>query len=98
MFGAISHDQGRLRELVTSSDELFDATADQADNLAESISIFPTFLDESKATMARLKRFSTDTDPLIRDLKPVARDLAPTLRDVRAFAPDLRRTFENCRR
>jgi virulence factor Mce-like protein len=94
VFGAISHDQGRLRELITSSDELFDATADQADNLAESIAIFPTFLDESKLTMARLKRFSIDTDPLIRDLKPVARDLAPTLRDVRAFAPDLRRTFD----
>jgi virulence factor Mce-like protein len=94
VFGAISHDQARLRDLVTSSGELFDATADQADNLAETISIFPTFLDESKLTFARLKRFSLDTDPLIRDLKPVARDLAPTLRDVKAFAPDLRRTFD----
>ncbi len=95
VFGAISHDQDRLRDLVTSSGELFDATSDQADNLAEAISIFPTFLDESKATFARLKTFSTDTDPLIRDLRPVARDLAPTLRDVRAFAPDLRRAFDD---
>jgi virulence factor Mce-like protein len=94
VFGAISHDQARLRNLVTSSGELFDATSDQADHLAETISIFPTFLDESKLTFARLKTFSLDTGPLIRDLKPVARDLAPTLRDVRAFAPDLRRTFD----
>jgi virulence factor Mce-like protein len=94
VFGAISHDQQRLQNLITSSGRFFDATADQSDNLAESISIFPTFLDESKFTMARLKRFSIDTDPLIRDLRPVARDLAPTLRDVRAFAPDLRTTFD----
>jgi virulence factor Mce-like protein len=94
VFGAISHDQQRLRDLITSSGQLFDATADQADNLAESISIFPTFLDESKLTMVRLKRFSLDTGPLIRDLRPVARDLAPTLRDVRAFAPDLHTTFD----
>jgi phospholipid/cholesterol/gamma-HCH transport system substrate-binding protein len=94
VFGAISHDQARLRDLITSSGALFDATADEADHLSEAISIFPTFLDESKLTMARLKQFSIDTDPLIRDLGPVARDLAPTLRDVKAFAPDLRRTFD----
>jgi phospholipid/cholesterol/gamma-HCH transport system substrate-binding protein len=95
VFGAVSHDQQRLRDLVSSSGRLFEATADQADNLAESIAIFPTFLDESKLTMARLKTFALDTAPLIRDLRPVARDLAPTLRDVRAFAPDLRHTFES---
>ena len=94
VFGAISHDQQRLQDLITSSGRLFDATSSQADNLATAIDIFPTFLDESKATMTRLKRFSNDTDPLIRDLRPVARDLAPTLRDVRAFAPDLRHTFD----
>jgi virulence factor Mce-like protein len=94
VFGAISHDQQRLQNLITSSGRFFGATAAQQDNLAETISIFPTFLDESKATMTRLKRFSLDTDPLIQDLRPVARDLAPTLRDVRAFAPDLRATFD----
>ena len=31
------------------------ATASQQDNLAETIRIFPTFLDESKATLARLQ-------------------------------------------
>ncbi len=95
VFGAISHDQQRLRDLVTSSGRLFEATSSQSDHLAEAIAIFPTFLDESKATFARLRTFSIDTEPLIRDLRPVARDLAPTLRDVRAFAPDLRRAFDD---
>jgi phospholipid/cholesterol/gamma-HCH transport system substrate-binding protein len=93
VFGAISHDQGRLRSLVTSSGRFFQATADQANDLSDAIDIFPTFLDESKRTFARLKTFSLQTDPLIRDLEPVAHDLAPTLRDVHAFAPDLRQTF-----
>ena len=93
VFGALSENEAQLRNLITGSGRLFEATSDQADALAESISIFPTFLDESKSTMARLKTFSRDTHPLIRDLRPVARDLGPTLRDVRALAPDLERTF-----
>jgi hypothetical protein len=59
------------------------------------VRIFPTFLDESKATLARLQSFSTDTDPLVRDLQPVARDLKPTLADVHALAPDLEHFFRN---
>jgi ABC-type transporter Mla subunit MlaD len=95
VFGALSENEAQLRNLVTGSADLFEATAGQSDALAEAIGIFPTFLDESKATLARLKTFARDTDPLIRDLQPVARDLGPTLRDVRAFAPDLENTFRD---
>ena len=95
VFGALNEDERQLRNLITSSGRLFAATAAVDAELAETIRIFPTFLDESKATMARLKTFSRDTDPLVRDLTPVARDLAPTVRDVRALAPDLDRTFRD---
>src|SRR4029079_16258716 len=74
---------------------VFDATAARNNALAEAIRIFPTFLDESKATLARLDEFSRDTDPLVRDLRPVAQDLEPTLADVHATAPDLARFFRN---
>ena len=74
---------------------MFDATASRNDALAEAVRIFPTFLDESKATLARLQSFSTDTDPLVRDLRPVARDLKPTLADVHALSPDLEHFFRN---
>ncbi len=94
-FGALNQNEAQLRNLVTGAGRVFDATASQQDALAETIKIFPTFLDESKLTLARLKRFSNDTDPLIRDLRPVARDLKPTLQDVRALAPDLRAFFKN---
>src|SRR4051795_6829012 len=89
-FAALTQNEAQLRNLITSAGRVFDATASQQENLAETIRIFPTFLDESKATLARLQRFSNNTDPLIQDLIPVAKDLKPTLRDVHALAPDLR--------
>jgi phospholipid/cholesterol/gamma-HCH transport system substrate-binding protein len=95
VFNALSQDQNALRGLITNGDKVFSATQQQREALKQTFATFPTFLDESKATMARLESFSTDTRPLIRNLRPVARDLKPTLRDVRAFAPDLRSTFRN---
>jgi phospholipid/cholesterol/gamma-HCH transport system substrate-binding protein len=95
VFGALTENEAQLRNLITGSKRVFDATASRNDALAESIRIFPTFLDESKLTMARLKTFSQDTEPLIEDLRPVARDLRPTLADVKELSPDLERFFED---
>ena len=95
VFGALSKDEGQLHDLIVNAGDTFDATARQQEALAESLRIFPTFLDESKLTFQRLERFSRDTDPLVQDLRPAARDLTPTLRDLRALAPDLRTTFTN---
>jgi len=95
VFGALTENETQLRNLITGSGRLFKATQSRNDALAESIRIFPTFLDESKSTLARLRGFSRDTRPLIRDLRPVARDLEPTLADVRALGPDLRSFFRN---
>src|ERR687895_2613871 len=95
VFGALTENEAQLRNLITGSKATFDATASKNDALAETIRIFPTFLDESKLTVERVQRFSVDTRPLIQDLRPVARELQPTLRDVRALAPDLERFFRD---
>jgi phospholipid/cholesterol/gamma-HCH transport system substrate-binding protein len=94
-FAALTENEQQLQTLITSSKKVFDATASRNDALAESVRIFPTFLDESKATLARLQTFSTDTRPLVQDLRPVAQALKPTLADVHAMAPDLERFFRN---
>jgi len=94
-FDALTENEQQLRTLITSSKRVFDATASRNDALAESIRIFPTFLDESKATFERLETFSADTRPLVQDLRPVAQDLKPTLADVRVLAPDLERFFRD---
>jgi phospholipid/cholesterol/gamma-HCH transport system substrate-binding protein len=95
VFGALTSDERRLHNLVVNAGRTFAATASQQRALAQTFRIFPTFLDESRRTFARLERFSTATDPLVQELRPPARDLTPTLADVKALAPDLERTFRN---
>ncbi|HEV2062650.1 MAG TPA: MlaD family protein [Solirubrobacteraceae bacterium] len=89
VFEALNTREDQLRALFRNTDAAFTATAEQKEALAETFAIFPTFLDESRATMVDLESFSRQTRPLVRDLRPAFRDLVPTLRDVRRLAPDL---------
>jgi phospholipid/cholesterol/gamma-HCH transport system substrate-binding protein len=95
VFAALTQREDQLSNLIINSERTFSATASQRESLAEMFQIFPTFLDESRITLNRLREFSRDTDPLIKDLRPVMRDLRPTVADIRALAPDLRRLFLN---
>jgi phospholipid/cholesterol/gamma-HCH transport system substrate-binding protein len=97
VFEALNRQRGALRDLIVNSNNTFEAIASRADALAETFEIFPTFLDESRFTLARLETFSRNTDPLIRDLKPVADKLGPTVRDLGLLAPDLKNLFEDLR-
>jgi virulence factor Mce-like protein len=92
---AVNEREGQLGELVVNANNFFGALASRNESLAEAIFIFPTFLDETKATLARLRQFAIDTRPLVQDLEPVARDLAPTLRDVGRLAPNLESLFRD---
>jgi phospholipid/cholesterol/gamma-HCH transport system substrate-binding protein len=95
VFGAINEQDGALRQLITNSNETFEATASRDAALAETFRIFPTFLDESKATLARLERFSRNTHPLVNDLKRPADNLGPTIRDLGDLAPHAERLFRD---
>jgi phospholipid/cholesterol/gamma-HCH transport system substrate-binding protein len=92
-FEAITENEAQLANLITGSADTFGALASQNESLAEMFAIFPTFLDESEQTFAKLETFAVNTRPLIADLRPVARDLRPTLRAVKDFAPDLEQVF-----
>ena len=94
-FKALNERSNGLHDLIVNSNNVFEATASRDDALAETFQIFPTFLDESKATLARLQGFATDTKPLVEDLRPVARDLGPTVRDLGDLAPDLEKLFDD---
>jgi phospholipid/cholesterol/gamma-HCH transport system substrate-binding protein len=89
VFGALTQDEAQLRNLIVNAGDTFDATSSQQEKLAETFRVFPTFLDESKATLARLQTFAQDTDPLVQDLRPATRDLGPALADLRRLSPDL---------
>jgi virulence factor Mce-like protein len=95
VFGAINERRGALRELIVNSKRTFEATASRDEALAQTFAIFPTFLDESKATMTRLEDFSRNTNPLVNDLKGPADDLGPTVRDLGDLAPDLEKLFRD---
>ena len=94
-FGALTEREDQLRNLVVNVEAAFSATAQEKEALAETFRIFPTFLDESRATARNLESFSTLARPVVRDLRPAIRDLGPTLRDTRALAPDLERFFRD---
>src|SRR3954452_16135465 len=93
VFGALNERKGQLRQLIVNSDRTFSALAAEQDALADTFRVFPTFLDESKVTLARLEDFSNNTRPLVNELKPVADDLGPTVHDLGALAPDLETFF-----
>jgi phospholipid/cholesterol/gamma-HCH transport system substrate-binding protein len=94
VFGALNQREGQLRQLIVNSNEAFGALASRSTALAEVFHIFPTFLDQSKITLARLERFSKNTNPLVTNLKPVADNLGPTVRDLGDLAPDLTNLFK----
>ena len=92
---AVNERRGQLRELIVNANNFMGALASRNESLAEAVFILPTFLEESRITLSRLREFAVDTRPLVRDLQPVADDLHPTLRDVGRLAPDLRHLFRN---
>jgi virulence factor Mce-like protein len=93
VFAALNQRKGQLQQLIVNSDRTFSALSAEQNALADIFRIFPTFLDESRLTLARLQTFAINTHPLVNDLKPVADNLGPTLHDLGALAPDLQQFF-----
>jgi phospholipid/cholesterol/gamma-HCH transport system substrate-binding protein len=94
-FEEVTRDEEALSTLVQRNSELFGELARRRDALAQSIRILPTFLAETRATLARVGTFSRDAEPLLRDLDPVLDDLQPTLASLHEVAPDLENLFDN---
>ncbi len=94
-FEQISSNEAALTTLVTRNAELFGELSERRESLADSIRILPTFVDETKQTLSRVRRFAVLTEPLVRDLDPVLDDLRPTLVGLGRLSPDLENLFEN---
>jgi ABC-type transporter Mla subunit MlaD len=95
VFAALTEHDQALAGAIRGSNQTFGALASQSQALADTFKIFPTFEDEARLTLNRLKGFAEDARPVFSDLKPVARDLSPTLRDVRKLAPEATTLFQN---
>jgi phospholipid/cholesterol/gamma-HCH transport system substrate-binding protein len=93
VFGALTEHDQALAGAIVGANRTFGALASQSRALSDTFKIFPTFENETRLTMDRLKGFAEDARPVFHDLKPVARDLSPTLRDVRKLSPHARSLF-----
>jgi phospholipid/cholesterol/gamma-HCH transport system substrate-binding protein len=97
VFGALSERQGQLRGLIQNAATVFATTARRNQDLADTFTILPTFLRESRATLERTDRFAKSTDPLVQQLRPAAKELSPTLVKAGELAPELQRFFAGLR-
>ncbi len=105
VFGALSQNQTALHTLITTSDTVFKTTAANQAALADTIHVFPTFLDQSRITMRALQNFAFNSDqaccvagqnaPVLKELIPVAKNLGPTLHAVQVLSPPLKKLFVN---
>lgn len=93
-FQALRGREGQLADLIQSSNAVFETTARRNQDIEALFRAFPTFLDESRVTFARLKGFSQNADPLMRQLVPAAEELSPTLIALSKLAPESQAFFE----
>jgi phospholipid/cholesterol/gamma-HCH transport system substrate-binding protein len=93
-FRALRGREGELASLIRNSNTVFQTTARRDRDIEALFRAFPTFLDESKLTLARLERFSLNADPLFKQLVPAAEQLSPTLIAIAKLAPESKAFFE----
>jgi virulence factor Mce-like protein len=93
VFNALTRNETALHNLITTGETTFATTAANNKALADTFHVFPTFLFETRKTMARVKSFALNTDPLLRELEPVANALGPTMHAVQVLSPYLRSLF-----
>jgi ABC-type transporter Mla subunit MlaD len=93
-FEALRGREGQLGSLIQNSNRVFSTTAQRDRDIEALFRAFPTFLDESKLTLERLRTFSLDADPLMRQLVPAAKQLSPTLIAFSNLAPEAKGFFE----
>lgn len=86
--------EGELANLIRASNEVFQTTAARDRDIEALFRVFPTFEDESRTTLERLKTFALNTDPLVRQLVPAAEELSPTLIAFANLAPEAKGLFE----
>lgn len=86
--------QGELAGLIRNSNAVFSTTAARDRDIEALFRAFPTFQDESRLTLERLKSFSLNADPVMKQLVPVAEQLSPTLIAFSKLAPQAKGFFE----
>ena len=78
---------------------MFATTAERNQDLRETFQALPTFLDESRLTLAPPRRASrANANPLITQLRPVGEELSVILKQTARVAPDFKGFFVGFRK
>jgi phospholipid/cholesterol/gamma-HCH transport system substrate-binding protein len=93
-FRALRGREGQLAGLIRNSNAVFQTTARRDRDIEALFRAFPTFEDESRLTLNRLREFALNTDPLMKQLVPAAEQLSPTLVAFSRLAPQAKGFFE----
>jgi phospholipid/cholesterol/gamma-HCH transport system substrate-binding protein len=93
VFDALSERGDQLAQWIESSNRLLRTTGQRDDRLRALFRAFPTFIDESSATLRALEGYATNTEPLLRDIKPVATQLSNVFQELGAISPDFEQFF-----
>ena len=86
MFAALTEHDQALAGAIVGANRTFGALASESDALAETFKIFPTFENEGRLTLDRLKT-SPRTPGRCSTISGRWPAISPTLRDVRRLAP-----------
>lgn len=86
---AISRNPGQLQGLVRNANRVFGTTAQRDTELAAAVKDFPQFLSGTRRTVASVRTFAEQTDPLVKQLTPAARQLSPALESLAKLTPSL---------
>ena len=93
--GRVTRSLGDRREaigvLVRQAKVAAEAVAARDERLDRSLAALPGFLTQTRATSARLRRFSVAATPVVRDLRLATQDLGPAVEALRSAAPAGRR-------
>jgi phospholipid/cholesterol/gamma-HCH transport system substrate-binding protein len=89
VFSSLSASPSQLQAFVRNSNATFQATANQAASLADTIRAFPAFLIQTRSTINRVTQFANTTKPLIDEFLPAAPPLSKALQGSVTLAPEL---------
>jgi ABC-type transporter Mla subunit MlaD len=93
-FQALTESDGQLASLITNSNTVFGTTAQRDQEIKETFTALPTFIDESNKTLRALEAYANNTNPLVTELQPWARVASKTLVDVKGLVPPFNRLMQ----
>ena len=93
VFDALTERGDQLAQWISNSNDLLRTTGRRDDSIRALFQAFPTFIDESNATLKALGAYAENTEPVLRALTPAAAQLSNVLEQLSAIAPDFNEFF-----